>query len=88
MTDIAISTDTAEMLAIYATRYALGRRSPAVHSVASWVASIAHHLTPGGRADILWDIRQQRQFCGLGDACDIEDWEMLERRLLELGVEP
>ena len=87
MSTIPISTDTAYWLAVYATRYALGRSSPAVSQVSRWVASIAHCLRPGERAVILRDLVEQRSRHGYGSACDVEDWTRLEQVLVKLGVD-
>ncbi|MBX3031883.1 MAG: hypothetical protein KF809_17185 [Chloroflexi bacterium] len=66
-----------DRLAVWAARYALGRRTYAVSDVTDVLARHAADLSPRTRLAIVRDIDEAERDERLGDPCDAEAWRML-----------
>lgn len=66
-----------DRLAVWAARYALGRRTYAVSDVTDTLARHAADLSYKTRAAIVRDIDEAERDERLGDPCDAEAWRVL-----------
>ena len=66
-----------------AVRYACGRKTYVVKDVSDYVCNLIPYLSDKTLGIIIQDIDNQKQFSGLGDACDEDCWTSLQTRCRE-----
>ena len=71
---MALDDPTQRALLLYATRYALGRRSYVVREITDLLKQHWRSLWAGDRQVIQRDIEEARDRRQLGDACDAIAW--------------
>jgi hypothetical protein len=75
--------DLFEEILSCAIRYACGRKTYVVKDVSDYTCNLIPYLSDRTLNIIIKDIDDQKQFFGLGDACDESCWLQLQNRCKE-----